>query len=112
MKLNTVRKRRDFLESYKSNTYVCNDAFVLKFLPKKDIKCFKVGFVVSKKNGNAVTRNKIKRRLRSIVSQEIHKFNMSGYYIFIARKLISNMEFKILRQKVSLGLDELSKTVH
>ena len=53
------------------------------------------GFIISKRIGNSVTRNKVKRRLREIVRQTAV---MSGWdVIFIARRGIETVKYQQLK---------------
>ena len=53
-----------------------------------------------KKIGNAVRRNKIKRRLRSIVSDAIKKISikLDYSYLVIAKPTMLNSEFKDIKE--------------
>tara|TARA_Y100001958_G_scaffold75894_1_gene51154 strand:- start:528 stop:746 length:219 start_codon:yes stop_codon:yes gene_type:complete len=59
-----------------------------------------ISFVTKKKIGNAVKRNKIKRRLRNIVNDAVKqisiKFNYS--YLVIAKPTMLNNEFKNIKK--------------
>ena len=58
---------------------------MLFFLPHKSIH--KIGFTATKKIGNAVKRNRAKRRLRALFCE--HSQNLkSGTYIFVAKQSI------------------------
>ena len=62
---------------------------VLFYLPHDTIR--KVGFTATKKIGNAVKRNRAKRRLRAQFVQ--HTFNLqNGTYIFVAKTVTPNVE--------------------
>jgi len=85
---------------------------VLFFLPSKNIH--KVGFTATKKIGNAVKRNRAKRRLRAIFREYSSSLN-DGTYIFVAKhsineithEKIKNDFLKILnRSKVLKRLDD------
>ena len=59
-----------------------------------------ISFVTKKKIGNAVKRNKIKRRLRNIVNDAVKKvslkFNYS--YLVIAKPTMLNNEYTIIKE--------------
>ena len=59
-----------------------------------------ISFVTKKKIGNAVKRNKIKRRLRNIVNDAVKqisiKFNYS--YLVIAKPTMLKSEFKNIKE--------------
>jgi len=69
-------------------------------LSNKNIQKFNISFVAKKKLGNAVKRNKIKRRLRNIFNDLIKKisikFNYS--YLVIAKPTMLNTEFKDIKE--------------
>ncbi len=68
-------------------------------LIKKDNKKLNISFVTKKKIGNAVKRNKIKRRLRNIMNDAAKriplKYNYS--YLVIAKPTMLNSDFKIIK---------------
>ncbi len=68
-------------------------------LIKKDNKKLNISFVTKKKIGNAVKRNKIKRRLRNIMNDAVKrislKYNYS--YLVIAKPTMLNNDFKIIK---------------
>ena len=61
---------------------------------------FNISFVTKKKLGNAVKRNKIKRRLRNIMNDLIKKLSINlGYsYLVIAKPTMLNTEFKDIKE--------------
>jgi ribonuclease P protein component len=64
---------------------------VVFFIPSDDVK---FAFVVSKKVGNAVTRNRVKRRLRAIVRKSsIDK----GWFLILAKPSIKEAKFSELQ---------------
>ena len=54
-----------------------------------------VSFVTKKKIGNAVIRNKIKRRLRNIMIEALKKtlINLKYSYLFIAKRNVSDVDY-------------------
>ena len=78
-------------------------------LANKDIKKLNISFVTKKKIGNAVKRNKIKRRLKNIVNDAIKKvsvkFNYS--YLVIAKSTMLNNEYKNIKETLFLDLEKI-----
>ena len=69
-------------------------------LLNKDEKRLNISFVTKKKIGNAVKRNKIKRRLRNIVNEAVKKVEINFDYSFlvIAKSSMLNNEYKIIKE--------------
>ena len=69
-------------------------------LANKDEKKLNISFVTKKKIGNAVKRNKIKRRLRNITNDAVKnitvKFDYS--YLVIAKPTMLNNEYTIIKE--------------
>ena len=80
-----------------SNKYV---AIFFGHLKDKNKKMFNISFVTKKKIGNAVKRNKIKRRLRNIANDAVKKisikFNYS--YLVIAKPTMLNNEYTNIKE--------------
>lgn len=67
---------------------------MLFFLPTKNIH--KVGFTATKKIGNAVKRNRAKRRLRALFREYSSSLN-DGTYIFVAKQTINETTHEKLK---------------
>jgi len=94
-----LRSRRDFSFTYRKGKSVANSYLVLVYR-KNSLPINRVGFSVSKKFGNAVKRNKIKRRLREIVRQSLESIENGNDMIFIVRKNAQQADFKQLQEAV------------
>ena len=83
-----------------SNKYVI---IYFGYLEKKNKNRLNISFVTKKKIGNAVKRNKVKRRLRNIMNQivKIYKINLSYSYLLIAKKEIINAKFSDIKKTIS-----------
>ena len=66
----------------------------------KSNKKFNISFVTKKKIGNAVKRNKIKRRLKNIINEAIKKISLKlNYsYLVIAKPTMLNNDFKDIKE--------------
>ena len=71
-------------------------------LINKDKTKLNISFVTKKKIGNAVKRNKIKRRLKNIMNLAIKKININyNYsYLLIAKKTILEDEYNNIKQTI------------
>ncbi len=89
-----------------SNKYV---TIFFGSLENKDNKRLNISFSVKKKIGNAVCRNKIKRRLRSIMNDAVKKMSikMDYSYLVIAKENMLNNEYKIIKETLFQDLEKI-----
>ena len=82
-----------------SNKYL---TIFFKKLSDKNNKKLNISFIIKKKIGNAVNRNKIKRRLRNIMNDVVEnlKINLDYSYILIARKSVINETYKSIKKTI------------
>ena len=90
-KLSSLSKNDDF--KYLLNGKKISNKYLTIFfrrLTDKDNNKLNISFVTKKKIGNAVIRNKIKRRLRNIMNESVKKIklNLNYSYLLIAKKTI------------------------
>ena len=78
-------------------------------LSKKNNQKINISFVTKKKIGNAVKRNKIKRRLRNIVNEAVKKISVKfDYsYLVIAKSTMLNNEYKNIKETLFLDLEKI-----
>ena len=78
-------------------------------LADKDKNKLNISFVTKKKIGNAVKRNKIKRRLRNITNDAVKnisvKFEYS--YLVIAKPTMLNNEYTIIKETLFKDLERI-----
>jgi ribonuclease P protein component len=94
---NRLKKNKDFKQVYKYGKSSANKLLVLYYL-KNNSNEIKIGFSVSKKIGNAVIRNKVKRVLREICRNNFNNLNVGYNLIFIARKGIIFADYKAIEK--------------
>ena len=109
-KISSLSKSEDFknlLSGRKiSNPY---STIFFKKISSKSNNLLNVSFVTKKKIGNAVKRNKIKRRLRNIMNDAIKNMNMNlNYsYLFIAKKNIYDANYKMIKDSIFKDLTKV-----
>ena len=89
-----------------SNKYVT--IFFGKLINKDNTK-LNISFVTKKKIGNAVKRNKIKRRLRNIMNDAVKKIsiNLSYSFLVIAKSSMLNNEYKNIKETLFQDLEKI-----
>ena len=100
-KILALSKNEEFRKLIKrkkiSNKYV---TIFFGNLNNKDKNKLNISFVTKKKIGNAVKRNKIKRRLKNIMNDAYKKIsiNLKYSYLVIAKSTMLNNEFKKIKE--------------
>jgi len=92
-----LKKNRAFQYVYRKGHSVASRNLVMLLAPGRELK---VGFSVSKKTGNAVTRNRIKRRLRECFRPYLGDVK-TGLYVIVARPSAAKAAFEDLRKDMS-----------
>ena len=91
-----VKHKYDFDRIINSNKVIKSKYFII-YYENNDLNhdCF--GISVGKKLGNAVFRNKMKRKIRSIIDEYIKNSNNSKNYIVLLRKNGINNNYQVLK---------------
>ena len=78
-------------------------------LDNKNKYKFNISFVTKKKIGNAVKRNKIKRRLKNIANEAVKKLSLKlNYsYLVIAKPTMLNNEYTIIKETLFRDLERI-----
>ncbi len=107
--LKGMTKRRDFLAAARARRAV-TPGFILQAHDRKDgDRQARVGFTASKKVGNAVARNRAKRRLRALARDVLAQHGRPGWdYVLIARRdITASREFEKLQADLGKALVQL-----
>ena len=109
-KIISLSKNEDF-KSILSGKKISNKYLTIFFkkLSDKNNKKLNISFVAKKKIGNAVKRNKIKRRLKNIMNDAIKnvKINLNYSYLIIARKLVLDDKYENIKQNLFSDLQKI-----
>ena len=89
--LPTLKKRRDFLRAAAAGVKSVTPGLVLQVRPNGEAEAtaggIRVGFTVSRKVGNAVARNRARRRLRAVAERVLGERARRGRdYVLIGRR--------------------------
>jgi ribonuclease P protein component len=104
-----LKQRADFLAAAKAQTYA-RHGVVLQARPRQDENAsIGIGFTATRKLGNAVTRNRSKRRLREAARLLLPIYGAVGHdYVFIARMATKDKDWQALLDDVKRALIRLS----
>ncbi len=78
-----LRKRTEFSRVYGTGRSAAGRVLVLYVLPSEGE--LRIGFSAGKKLGNAVVRNRAKRRLKEVVRKNLRQLAQGHFYVLIAR---------------------------
>lgn len=113
MGLITIKKRKDFLYAAKSGKKFITSSFILQMVERpKDHRCpiedIRIGFTATKKIGNAVIRNRAKRRLKEAARLTAAKHGIAGSdYVIIARHKTPDCSFSELKRDMEFAFTRI-----
>ncbi len=93
-----VKKDQDFKALFDAGKSVANRKFVIYHLPRGKAH-FRVGLSVSKRLGNAVTRNRIKRRLRHVI-MELSDGLATQDFVIICRQGVQDLDYHDMKKNL------------
>lgn len=97
---NRLKKKKDFENVFKRGKKIEEDFLCFRFI-KTDLKSPRFGFVVGKSYSNkAVDRNKIKRRIRDVIKNNLSDIIEIIDGVIIVRPAKKNIEFEELEKKI------------
>jgi ribonuclease P protein component len=99
-----LRQRADFLAAA-SGTKTSAAAFLLQVRKRADDGPVRFGFTVSKKVGNAVERNRVRRRLREMVRLAAGNRTRTGHdYVLVGRRAALKVPFERMTKDFDVAL--------
>jgi ribonuclease P protein component len=107
-----IKKRRDFVAAASKGNKVVATTLVLQGFapPEAATNTLRVGFTVTKKVGNAVVRNRIRRRLKAAASQLFAENGRSGWdYVVIGRARALDESFDIILRDLRYAIRKTGK---
>jgi ribonuclease P protein component len=103
-----LRQRADFLAAA-TGVKAPATGFVLQARERVDDGPARVGFTVSKKVGNAVERNRVRRRLREIVRLSHLPLRNGHDYVLVGRRAALTLPFTRIAQDFEGALERVRK---
>lgn len=102
-----LKRRADFLSAGKGARTQA-PAFTIQARDRRDPHSPRVGFTITKKTGNAVERNRIRRRLRAAARSVIPRAGQAGFdYVIVARRSALSSPFAAMLNDLEGALRRL-----
>jgi len=109
--MDRLRQRVDFL-AVADGARVTSGAFVLQGRCRNDDGPIRIGFTVTKKNGTATERNRIRRRLRELVKR-LDPVSMQPHhdYVLVGRRVALSRDFTVMLDDLRAAFARLTRQV-
>ena len=106
----SLKRHKEFRFTYRTGKRVSTDCFTLVTARNRD-KRLQVGFSVSKKVGNAVERNRCKRRLKACFSGLLSSVKQNGNLIFVAKREALDIPFSQMQHMMEYALKKANMLI-
>ena len=97
-KKNIIQKEKEFTELIKNCPYKKNNYFIVYY--KRNEEQNRYGISVPKKTGKAHIRNKIKRRIKSIIDNHEKDGHYPFDYVIIIRKRLIELDYHQMEESL------------
>jgi ribonuclease P protein component len=98
-KTKRLEKPEEFARVKGQGTTHRGSNILLGVLVNKDEELFRAGFVTSKRIGNAVVRNRVRRRLRDIVRTQQPRLRKGVWIVVVARPAAARATHRALKDE-------------
>ena len=107
--MDRLRQRADFL-AVANAARVNSAAFVLQGRHRDDQGPIRIGFTVTKKNGTATERNRIRRRLREVVKRlDVISMRPHHDYVLVGRREALTRDFAAMVDDLRSAMNRFDK---
>ena len=112
--IEVIRKRADFLAANRGKRFVTPNFVLLAHRRRSDhtipAETIRRGITVTKKIGNAVVRNRMKRRFRALLAATLPGDGIAGVdHVLIGRKTHKEADFAAMKADLEKGLRHMAK---
>ncbi len=107
--MDRLRQRADFL-AVAGGARVTSPAFVVQSRSRDDLGPTRIGFTVTRKNGTATERNRIRRRLRELVKRlDVLSMRPHSDYVLVGRRAALTRDFAAMLDDLRSALRRLDR---
>ena len=98
-KINIIKKNSD-INNVINNRNMNKNKYFYIYKDKNNLNNYRFAICVSKKVGNAVTRNKLKRQIKDIIDKSNLVFKSNNDYVIIIRNEINNLNYSEIKENL------------
>jgi ribonuclease P protein component len=107
--MDRLRRRADFL-AVANGARIASAGFVVQSRLRDDDGPIRVGFTVTRKNGTATERNRIRRRLRELVKRlDVISMRPHSDYVLVGRRAALTRDFAVMLEDLRIALRRLDR---
>lgn len=103
-----IKSKKDFSTMIHSKNFYKSEMFII-YIRKSEYDISHFGIAISKKVGNAVIRNKLKRQIRSIMDMDKFLFPKGFDYIIMIRNKCASAHFGEMKASIEELLKGMEK---
>ncbi len=96
-KFYSLKNKQEFNDVIKNGFKINSKNFIIFY---KNSESFKLGISIPKKNGNAIFRNKNKRRIKNILNNESIYKDIKKNVVIISKKEIKNSNYQTIEKEI------------
>ncbi len=105
-----MKKRADFLAANRGKRYAAPGFVLLVRDRRDDDPAIRLGITITKKVGNAVVRNRMRRRFRELAREMLATGGRPGAdHVLIGRDGGIERDYGLLREELAKALEKLSR---
>ena len=107
--INRIKANEEFVLTVRKGKALKASSYVVHY-KRNDLNICRVGLSVSKKIGNAVTRNRVKRQIRAMCDSLIDYDNQSYDAVIVVRSEFLERNFESNKETLKKMLSEIGNT--
>ena len=109
IKIEGIKSKKEFREILNKGQKISSKFFLTYVKKTPETDSLKLGFIITKKIGNAVLRNKIKRRIREALRTVGSNAGPGASFVFIARKAAAEASYLNIIEVLNKVLKKVQK---
>ena len=108
-----LKKRKDFVKVSRQGVSLATQSIVMQAIASSESSAPRIGYTTTKRIGNAVVRNRCRRRLRAVAATFFEQYAQPNTtYVLIGRFNTSTIDFATLCKDFSYGIKKLNKLLY